>query len=339
MTKEFKQEASDSIEEVLNVSKEKLERDIYLKYPRYDKSELEKVILFGAAVMGKRFISLSKSKNINIAAFVDNDPNKWGLFVEGIQISEPKRLLKLDKTIPIIITCAFPAEITEQVKKMEFINIYWYGFIICRNKEMFGTEILPVFKDLWHSILENKEKIIKLYSYLNDEKSKKVLKTIIRFRLFLDYNYLNKSMVSDNQYFPPDIIRLTNNEVFVDGGAFTGDTVTTFCKVVNNKFSHIYAFEPDAKSFFTLKEKCEEIDRNKITPLFYGLSKKECFLPFIQSGTDDAKVDSSGEAEIECVSIDHYFSNQRISFIKLDIEGEEKNALMGGGRYDNRSEA
>ena len=316
------------MEEIINITKENLEKNIYLKCPKYNKNELKEVILFGAAIMGGRFISISKNKNINIVAVVDNDPNKWGSFVEGIRISEPKSLSKLDKRIPIIITCGFPAEVAEQVRKIGFRNIYYYGFIICRNKEMFGPEILPVFKNLWYSILENKEKIIKLYSYLNDEKSKEILKNIIRFRLQLDYNCL-KNLGSNNEYFTPDIIRLTEDEVFVDGGAFTGDTVMGFCRATNNKFSKIYAFEPDVKNFSILKEKCKEINDNGIIPLPYGLSRKKSLLPFIQSGLDGSKIDNTGKSKIECTTIDHYFSNQRISFIKLDIEGAEKDVLLG----------
>ena len=43
----------------------------------------------------------------------------------------------------------------------------------------------------------------------------------------------------------------------------------------------------------------------------------------------DSRISSNGTRQIYAVNIDDYFKNKRVSFIKLDIEGAERDALIG----------
>lgn len=91
----------------------------------------------------------------------------------------------------------------------------------------------------------NTDRINKIYSFLADDISKDTFKKLIHMRQYYDdkdipsYNYFN-------QYFPKDIIELSEDEVFVDGGAFTGDTSLKFKKLCPF-YRRIVAFEPDKK--------------------------------------------------------------------------------------------
>jgi len=76
----------------------------------------------------------------------------------------------------------------------------------------YATEIL-------FSILNGSYKINKLLSLVDDEKSKEVIESIIKYKLTQDSTIL-KNIAEGDQYFPSDIIKLHPNESFVDGGTF-----------------------------------------------------------------------------------------------------------------------
>ena len=97
-------------------------------------------------------------------------------------------------------------------------------------------------------------RIVTLYGLLNDEKSRHVFKAALKFKLTEDYTYLLE--VKDDvkkQYFD-EVVKFGDEEVFVDCGGYTGDTIEAFLKAVDNKFKHIYSFEPDERNFKILSE-------------------------------------------------------------------------------------
>ena len=93
-------------------------------------------------------------------------------------------------------------------------------------------------------------------------------------------------------------------------------------------FDHIYAFEPDMDNYLKLKRNTENNPR--ITCRCSGLGYKNGFLPF-RGGIDvSSKVDEEGDQKVHIESIDNHFTDVHVTFIKMDIEGSEYSALVGG---------
>lgn len=99
----------------------------------------------------------------------------------------------------------------------------------------------------------NESRINKISEYLADEQSIETFHKLIHMRQYYEnadipqYNYFD-------QYFPKDIIKFSNNEVFVDGGGFTGDTLLRFRKLCPN-YKRIVTFEPDKRNISRMKRK------------------------------------------------------------------------------------
>lgn len=67
-------------------------------------------------------------------------------------------------------------------------------------------------------------------TFFADEKSKEIYKKMIRFRQTYKKNDAPTYTWKD-QYFVKDIISLSKNEIFVDCGAYNGDTISAFIKL------------------------------------------------------------------------------------------------------------
>ena len=123
------------------------------------------------------------------------------------------------------------------------------------------------------------------------------------------------------QYFDLPELPQDDHEVFVDGGAYTGDTIRGFRRWAKH-FDHIYAFEPEAGNRAVCQKQLEQLGNNQLTLLPYGLWNRQEVLRF---HTDKAQscIDENGEEEIHLAALDDVLPGQRVTFLKMDIEGAE----------------
>lgn len=84
---------------------------------------------------------------------------------------------------------------------------------------------------------ERADKLIKnTYKILADKESKKLLFARVNLLKTADFRYFNiisNLDVSKSQYFLDDFYNLTDEEIYVDLGAYTGDTILKFVDKLN----------------------------------------------------------------------------------------------------------
>lgn len=284
------------------------------------------VILFGSGNLGKEFLLFFKNKGTKVVAFSDNNSNKIGKLHYGIEIIDKKEIsIIYGKNIQIVASCAKYYEVIKDLKKVGFINLWnpMYFFTLFQNK----LDLL-VWKNHIDLILKNKAKIKYVLNLLQDRESKKIFFNIIKFRLLLDFKLLKHNIDKNNQYFNLKIIKLTKEEIFLDGGAFDGDTIKVFIKKTNNHFSKVFAFEPDKINFSNLNSYIEKQSDDRIKSFKLGVGDKEITLSFSNDGNVSSKIVLGNNTnKVKIVPIDKF--KELFTYIKLDIEGYEKNAILG----------
>ena len=165
----------------------------------------------------------------------------------------------------------------------------------------------------------------------------------IRKRLINDIGISDNNIIggifdwrnNQGQYF--DYFEARENEVFVDCGCFDGATCYNFAGWCGAKgFDHIYSFEADPKNYARAKEILAPLGKCDLYP--YGtadVSKKVYFAAdafetsCIISKEEAEKRNFEGIEEIETVALDDVLEGKKITFIKMDIEGAEYEALQG----------
>ena len=172
-------------------------------------------------------------------------------------------------------------------------------------------------------------RIVTLYGLLNDEKSRRVFKAALKFKLTEDYTYLLE--VKDDvkkQYFD-EVAKFSDEEVFVDCGGYTGDTIEAFLKAVDNKFKHIYSFEPDERNFKILTKYVEGLEqKDKIKAIKAGVYYKSSVFYLQGEEMAIACTNEATDRKVEVCAIDDVVKFAP-TYIKMDIETFETYALLG----------
>lgn len=149
-------------------------------------------------------------------------------------------------------------------------------------------------------------------------------------RIFFSSDYGVRNAFG-NIYFDLPQLECQDEEVFIDAGCFNGESTLGFIEWCGKRgYKKIYAFEP-------LEDGCKLI-RQKLCG-YHGIELLKCVL-----GEKDGKIGftqtdgimgsqvvsgSAGGTVMDMCSIDSVLKGERVTFIKMDIEGSELAALKG----------
>lgn len=118
---------------------------------------------------------------------------------------------------------------------------------------------------------------------------------------------------------------------FIDAGCFDCDTSLRFSHWCNDKYSKIFAFEPDEKNIEICKQVAKQNGLERIEFYQLGLAKQSGAATFCVTGTSSSYISEDLEQgqKIILSTLDEIVGETKVSFIKMDIEGSELSALQG----------
>jgi len=198
------------------------------------------------------------------------------------------------------------------------------------------------FKTAHEYDIENKDKLKILSKNLFDAKSQKLLDQILKFRESLDYADYPNIETNEKQYLDPIFISNLDIINMLDLGAFNGDTAEDYINVIGNKVSNIYCVEPSNINLIELDSfrKTHHSYSQKITPVMCAMGSEGGLANIQGSGSNlsvsvlqkDVNLIEAGNIVPIC-TVDQTFNNLGINLIKMDIEGAEKDVLIGSKKY------
>lgn len=170
--------------------------------------------------------------------------------------------------------------------------------------------------------------IADLMSRMGDEESVHVVASVARFRLTSDI-LLQPQPDRANQYLPPFLGKPAEPSCFVDGGAYDGDTFRAL-RSAGVDVAEWYAFEPDLRNFAKLAAMVGDAGSTKVALFPCGLGARTEDLTFSDGEGAGSRIDQgSGTSTIRVVALDQVLQGVRPTFVKLDVEGAEQDALDG----------
>jgi len=279
------------------------------------------IIIYGCEnSIAKEFINHQNIFNI-VAIFDDSFEEK---FYNDIPIKKTSEITEYKDYIAINLTFSFNAyrffnklSLKNNIKMFNYFEISQYFNI---------QSEYPYFNNILEETINNYEQIINSLNNLNDNLSKNIVMQHLIFRL--TFNATAFLAIKDNfeeQYF--DIQIDDKNEIFVDGGSFDGQT-TEFLLNKYTNIKKVYCFEPDVNNYNTIKSKFHT--NKNVVIKNTGLWNIETQKYFLSTSDEISRIVNKSDIKIDLDMIDKMASDA--TFIKLDIEGAEKEALVGAER-------
>lgn len=293
------------------------------------------IILFGAGGLGKRTLAGLRKVGIEPLAFVDNNPALWGTSIDHVPVFEPvEAVQRFGKTATFVLTIlndqiGHPlTEVSRKLTSAGSPNLVSFAFLYWKFPEVF----LPYYSlDLPHKLISQKHQILQAADLWCDEESKKEYLAQLRWRFLFDFEWMNRPL--ENQtHFPKDLFEFDQNLVFVDCGAFDGDTISKFLGQQGSSFGKILAFEPDEANYQKLQEyvrSLPEFISAKIQTYQKAVASRRGKVFFDAQGSVNSAISDAGTVEVECIPLDEILSEGTSTYIKMDIEGGEPDALDG----------
>ena len=293
----------------------------------------KKIILYGA---GNGFVTffvfILKKYGLKVHAVIDckfkSDETYYG--IPAFAPLEYKPTREETETAVVVVTVGkseFYQEIFNYLHNLKFQNILLaseiYEYHLCQTP--------PALKEKgFRYYLEHKEQIMSCLELFTDDLSREV------YTSFLQTHMLRKPIPIpardlEEQYFPKDIKLSKGYSRFINCGAYTGDTVMQL-NLLFGKADTIACFEPEIKNFeLLISHLCsnyKEIAHN-IIAFPCGVFSHEIQLPFLGGNQHNSTISNEGESFIQCVALDHVLPGFKPTFINMDIEGAELEALIG----------
>lgn len=174
------------------------------------------------------------------------------------------------------------------------------------------------------------------YDFYEDERSRKLV--LDRMRMYLLIQFMQPNTTCQ-EYYESDFVSLAENEVFVDGGGFDGDSAEAFIGKMaeaGKNYSGIYTFEPSSTNYANAVQRLSRHPGVEVVQK--GLWSSDSELKFFENNVNlygSSFVHGSAEMThtVPVASLDSFFKDKARSglptFIKMDIEGAEKEAILG----------
>jgi FkbM family methyltransferase len=286
----------------------------------------DRLVIFGAGGLGRRIARGLLATGIRPLAFCDNNRALWGNAVEGVQAMSPKAAAEQFPEAVFLIAIWHPSQTegllsrTAELRRLGCRHVTTFIPLLWRFPEI----LLPnLFWELPEYFASQRPAIDAAREQL-DEEGKREFDRQLAFRLTGDPSALAPA-TPGLQYFPADLVSLCDDETFIDCGAYNGDTIRDFLTVSRGRFRSIIALEPDLQN---VDELMRSVNDGRIRTYPYAVGAEREVLRISCAGAASAICEEGG-TEVECVALDELLAGETPTFIKMDIEGSEIDALQG----------
>ena len=289
----------------------------------------KKIVMYGMGNGADKILSVCAERGIEINDFFASDGFVRGHCFHGKRVltySEAKEKYGVDSMIVLLSFASSLPDVLENIYRIaDECELYAPDVPVC-GTEIFDSEFYE----------KNAEKIAAVRSMLADERSVEVFDSVINYKLTGDVKLL-KNTHSDFSDVLCDVVGAEKFEVIADLGAYNGDTLREIAPKAP-KLRRAIAFEPDRRNHKKLCDYAEGESRFCIEAHNIAAWDK-CDALFFDGGGNRNSTLIGGDAiavgkaqkvvEVNADSLDNVINGERIDYIKYDVEGAEKEAIMG----------
>ncbi|MEY2490477.1 MAG: hypothetical protein QOC70_2419 [Verrucomicrobiota bacterium] len=326
-------DAEEQLDELLSESPEAAARRM-TEQARATETGSEIYALHGAGELGREMLRRLREAGVEPMVFTDDTTEKQGQTIDGLVVMSPHAACaRFGARLVFAVTILNPLVnfMTAHRRLIElgaprvisFLHLTWRYPQTCLPYRQFESP---------PNLLGKVADIRRAWPLFADDESRRQFVAHLRFRLHLDYAALPPS--APDNYFPLGLLPLLPPDaVFVDCGAYDGDTIRAFLEHQGGRFKFIYAFEPDPQSCEQLRGYVGSLrpeDAERIQIFQAAVGEQRARLRFDAAGNMSSSFSAAGAIEVDVLPIDEVVKeNGAAVYLKFDVEGAEWEALRG----------
>ncbi|MGN0687533.1 MAG: FkbM family methyltransferase [Oscillospiraceae bacterium] len=282
----------------------------------------KKIVLYGMGDGAEKIRAVLDDIGVQISDIMASDEFVRGHSFMNIRVKKLAEIEELYGDDFIILVC-FGTQLPEVMDRI---------YAMADKHELYAPNVPVVGEGLFtlEYARAHRAQIKAAYELMADEQSKKVYENIIRYKLSGDIRLLRECESPKEEMF--DLLKVGTEEIYVDLGAYNGDTLVEFLNETSMKFSKLYAMEPDHKNYTKLKRRLYMIGSGLLEAYNCGAWDSETTLQFsLRAGRSSKVADGASKRcrEVRMMSVDHMLQGQAATIIKYDVEGCEEKAING----------
>ena len=299
--------------------------DLWTHLQKTDK----KIVMYGMGNGADKILAVCRERGIEVVDFFASDGFVRGHSFYGKRVLSYSEMKERYGAENVIVLLSFASSLPDVLE---------YIYKIASECELYAPDVPVCGTNLFdlEFYQKNKEKIEKVSSLLADEKSKEVYGSVIKYKLSGDILHLQHTH-SDFSEIYRNILKAENFDIIADLGAYNGDTLREI-KPYAKRLSCAFAFEPDRRNHKKLTEWAETENAFAVKAFKLAAWNKNETLTFDGSGNRNSTLVSPDSlpvtkaaktVDVEAAALDEILCGARVSYIKYDVEGAEKEALEG----------
>lgn len=292
---------------------ERLAADVMASVPSDVLTGAAPAVLYGMGFLGRWAVAALPDAGIRLSACYDGNPALAGQTIGGVPVRAAADIGADRPDFAFITARHAVLAVTERLQAL--------GIASVSADALFAARDFARFREF--------------HDRLADDRSRTVLAAVLETMLTGDRSHLLPVFEKDQYFALPQFCGL-EKEIYVDAGAYVGDSLERFVWTHYGVFERAIAFEPGPRQFVALRTRTDRLvtewalDPNQIELVPAALGEAAGVEHAAsQSGQMTSLAVGSGTQEIRVTSLDDHLAGGRISFLKADVEGMEMPLLMG----------
>lgn len=282
------------------------------------------IVLYGMGNGADKIIDWCEANDVEVAGVFASDEFVRGQSFRGFTV-ERYDALKERLGGELLVVIAFASERSEVLAR--FAELTAEQEVLAPHLPLFDEE--ETVSAAWLAKYENE--LQEVYDMLADEQSRLVFSATLNYKLSGKIEYLfecTTQRAADIQ----ELIAPTADEVYMDLGAYNGDTIKELGGLTNWRWREIIAVEPDRRSCRKLRQLAEELARQGLSVEVHeaGIWSEAGELGFSDSGGRQSTFIGAAKKTVPVTTIDAAAAGRSVTLIKMDVEGAETQAIAGG---------
>ena len=277
------------------------------------------IVLYGMGLGAEKILRILKTYQVTVADIFASDEFVRGQSFYSWQVKTLDEVQARYDDFIIVVAFAFWQE--ELLRRVEALG---------KRYELYAPHVPVVGGEaVDRPYLDRHEAAIQAaYRLMADEQSRRVYAAVWNYKLSGKISYIREVTTSKQEAY--SLIRPIAEDVYLDLGAYDGDTIREMMEQAGSPLREVIALEPDPKNFRKLSAFAETCSGD-LRLLNAGIYDRDTAVLFANKAGRHSAVSRDGEGiAVPMRSIDSVVGEESVTIIKMDVEGEEAKALAGG---------